>query len=173
MFTTYYCWQRVPRDARLISYFLSRFDRSLRKLRYGPEMWSLFEKGQLQTDTVLTGHYVDPTKEVDTAAVLREIQIAAREEAQKRGLSKYQKKQQSSNSYQRKPNDPKPLTEDEVRRLDEIDAKKSYERSAKKAEQRRSRNSRHNNKKRGSSSHSHRNSNGGNRKFQHKKKFRK
>lgn len=160
------------RDVKNVTYFLSRFDRSLRKLRYGPEMWSLFDKGELQPDTVLTGYYVDPTKEVDTAAVLREIQIAAREEAQKRGLSKYQKKQQSSNSFQRKPNDPKPLTEEEVRRLDEMDAKKASERSAKKAEQRRSRNSRQHNNKKGSS-HSNRNSNGGNRKFQHKKKFRK
>ena len=112
------------RDVKNITFFLSRFDRNLRQLRYGPEMWSLFEKGELKPDTELTGHFVDPIKEVDTESVLREIQAAAREEAQKRGISKYAKKQQSTQKFSFKSNDPKPLTTEELEKLDALDTNK-------------------------------------------------
>ena len=83
------------RDVKNVTYFLSRFCRRLRKCKYGPEMWALYEKGKLTPETVLTGRYVRKENSVDTNAILREIQAVAREEAQKRdrlGLSKYAKK---------------------------------------------------------------------------------
>ena len=84
--------QKCIKYVKNITYFLSRFNRRLRKLRYGPEMWDLYEKGKLTPETVLTGRFNRSNKEVDTNAILREIQAVAREEAQKRerlGLSKY------------------------------------------------------------------------------------
>jgi RIO kinase 1 len=156
------------RDVKNITKFLSRFDRNLRKLRYGPEMWSMFEKGELQPDSVLTGHFVDPTREVDTEAVLREIQIAAREEAQKRGLSKYAKKQQTTKkSSTLRSNDPKPLSEDEVKKMDALDARKSDQRRSKKFKKRNN----HDKNKPNFNSKNNKNS-GNNKRFQHKRKFR-
>ena len=83
------------RDVKNLTFFLSRFCRRLKKRKYGPEMWDLYQDGKLTPETVLSGRYVPPNKRVDTNAVLREIQATAREEAQKRarlGPSKYAKK---------------------------------------------------------------------------------
>jgi RIO kinase 1 len=83
------------RDVKNITFFLGRFNRRLKKFRYGPEMWSLYENGKLTPETKLTGRFVRKQNNVDTNDILREIQAAAREEAQKRerlGLSKYAKK---------------------------------------------------------------------------------
>ena len=83
------------RDVKNITYFLGRFNRRLKKYRFGPEMWALYENGKLTPETKLTGKFVRKQNHVDTNAILREIQAAAREEAQKRerlGLSKYAKK---------------------------------------------------------------------------------
>jgi RIO kinase 1 len=80
------------RDVNNLRLFLSRFSRRLRKLKYGQEMWALYDKGTLEPDTVLTGKFQESTKKADSEALLREIQAAAREAAAKReeiGVSKY------------------------------------------------------------------------------------
>ena len=80
------------RDVNNLRHFLSRFSRRLKKLKYGQEMWDLYEKGVLEPDTVLTGVFKESGKKADNEAILREIQAAAREAAAKReavGISKY------------------------------------------------------------------------------------
>jgi RIO kinase 1 len=52
--------------------------------QYGPEMWSLYEHGLLQPDTVLSGHYQHKAGAVDLRAVMREIDDARAEEAARR-----------------------------------------------------------------------------------------
>ena len=96
----------------------------------------MFEKGELKPDTKLTGHYVDSTRAVDTESVLREIQAAAREEAQKRGLSKYaQKNKDNAKSFQLRSNDPKPLTEEQSKKIEEQESEKRRKRQQKRREQ--------------------------------------
>jgi RIO kinase 1 len=52
--------------------------------QYGPEMWSLYEHGLLQPDTVLTGRYTHKAGAVDLQAVMREIDDARAEESARR-----------------------------------------------------------------------------------------
>jgi RIO kinase 1 len=80
------------RDVRNLSHFLGRFSRRLRRLKYGQEMWALYEQGDLDKDTVLTGRYKPKDIKVDDEALLRQIQAEAREAANlqsKIGISKY------------------------------------------------------------------------------------
>ena len=48
---------------------------------YGPELWSLYERGALQPDTPLTGRYERQQGAVDLSGVLREIDDARAEES--------------------------------------------------------------------------------------------
>lgn len=85
------------RDVRNITHFMGRFAPHLKKRRYGEEMWDIYENGKLTPKTVLTGRYNPKSKKVDEEALVREIQAAAREAAQRReeqGMSKYAKKAQ-------------------------------------------------------------------------------
>lgn len=80
------------RDVNNLKHFFGRYSRKLLCLKYGPEMWDLYEKGTLEPDTVLTGIFHVSKKKVDSNAILREIQDAAREESERQesvGVSKY------------------------------------------------------------------------------------
>jgi RIO kinase 1 len=80
------------RDVSNLKHFFARYSRNLLRLKYGPEMWDLYEKGKLEPNTVLTGVFHVSKKKVDSEAILREIQAAAREEAARQesvGISKY------------------------------------------------------------------------------------
>ena len=81
------------RDVTNLTNFLGRFAPHLRKRRYGPEMWALYERGELKPDTRLTGRFKRSTRKTDTRSVLEEIQFAAREAAAQQeargGPSKY------------------------------------------------------------------------------------
>lgn len=60
------------RDVRNItSHF--RFGRKLKDLRFGHEMWDLYERGALTPDTVLTGKFKLPKHEVDAERLLDEM----------------------------------------------------------------------------------------------------
>ena len=69
------------RDVGNLRDFFGRNDPALLKTDYGPEIWSLFERGALSPDTVLTGRYDAPVGAVDLRAVMREIDDARDEEA--------------------------------------------------------------------------------------------
>src|SRR5688572_1121913 len=67
------------RDVNKIRSTLAFFAPELELLHYGEEMWALFEKGELQPETVLTGHFEFDTAEADVGAVLMSIEDARQE----------------------------------------------------------------------------------------------
>jgi RIO kinase 1 len=69
------------RDVGNLRDFFGRFAPELLKTAYGPEIWSLFERGALHVETVLTGRYEHKQGAVDLSGVLREIDDARAEEA--------------------------------------------------------------------------------------------
>ncbi|MEE2750591.1 MAG: PA4780 family RIO1-like protein kinase [Myxococcota bacterium] len=69
------------RDVKNITMFMARFAPRLRRLKYGPEMWALYERGELTPETILTGQFKRSEQQTDTRSVLDEIQDAAREAA--------------------------------------------------------------------------------------------
>jgi RIO kinase 1 len=72
------------RDVDNLRHFFGQFAPELRATEYGPELWTLYQRGALQPDTPLTGRYERASAPVDLAAVLREIDDARAEEAAKR-----------------------------------------------------------------------------------------
>ena len=67
------------RDVNKIRSTLAFFAPELELLHYGEEMWALFEKGELQPETVLTGRFEFSTAEADVGAVLMSIEDARQE----------------------------------------------------------------------------------------------
>jgi RIO kinase 1 len=72
------------RDVGNLRDFFGRFAPALLATAYGEEIWSLYERGMLQTGTPLTGRYTAPTRAVDVGGVLREIDDAKAEDAARR-----------------------------------------------------------------------------------------
>jgi RIO kinase 1 len=68
------------RDVQNLADFFGQFAPQLKQTRYGPEIWDLYESGELTPDTVLTGEAEEDTHEADLVSVLREIEDARREE---------------------------------------------------------------------------------------------
>ena len=73
----------LVRDVRNLQSFFSRWVPGLRKLRYGEEIWDLYEEGNLTPESKLTGKAKKRGK-ADTESVLREIEAAVREERARR-----------------------------------------------------------------------------------------
>ena len=71
------------RDVDNLTGTLARFAPDLRQTRYGQELWSLFKRGELHPDTVLTGEFVDDDSAVDIEVVQQVIEDA-REEDERR-----------------------------------------------------------------------------------------
>jgi len=69
------------RDVINLRDFFGRFAPELLTTDYGPEIWDLYERGMLKTDTVLTGRYEQKAGAVDLSSVMREIDDARAEEA--------------------------------------------------------------------------------------------
>ena len=72
------------RDVDNLRRFFGRFAPELAGTDYGKEIWALYQAGTLDTDTALTGQYVQDEKAVDLEAVMREIDDARFEEAARR-----------------------------------------------------------------------------------------
>jgi RIO kinase 1 len=68
------------RDIDNLTGTLARFAPDLRQTRYGQELWSLFKRGELNTDTVLTGEFVDDDSAVDIEGVQQEVEDARDED---------------------------------------------------------------------------------------------
>jgi RIO kinase 1 len=77
------------RDVRNLADFFGRFAPELLHTQYGPEIWQLYEHGQLQVDTPLTGRFQGPKGAVNLQAVLREIDDTKEEEVQRRQRQAY------------------------------------------------------------------------------------
>ena len=72
------------RDVDNLRDFFGRSAPALLATAYGPEIWALFEKGLLRTDTALTGQFAAPKGPVDLGSVVREIDDAKAEDAARR-----------------------------------------------------------------------------------------
>ena len=72
------------RDVANLRDFFGQFAPALLKTDFGPEIWSLYQKGLLSIETPLTGHYERAHADVDMQAVLREIDDARAEDAARR-----------------------------------------------------------------------------------------
>ena len=69
------------RDVDNLRHYFGRFAPELLATEYGPEIWTLYERGALLPDTPLTGRYEQQPGAVDLSGVLREIEDARFEEA--------------------------------------------------------------------------------------------
>jgi RIO kinase 1 len=63
----------LKRDVDNITAYFSRFAPQLASTQFGREIWSLYERGALREDSVLTGHVAADTRPADVAGVMREI----------------------------------------------------------------------------------------------------
>jgi len=71
----------LERDVANLRNYFGRFAPDLLTTEYGREVWSLYERGLLTTDTVLTGRFNPKLKPVDLESVLLGIEDARFEEA--------------------------------------------------------------------------------------------
>lgn len=69
------------RDVGNLRDYFGRYAPELLDTRYGPEIWDLYERGALTTDTALTGHFEEKAGTVDLVSIMREIDDARAEEA--------------------------------------------------------------------------------------------
>jgi RIO kinase 1 len=72
------------RDVGNLRDFFGQFAPMLLKTDFGPEIWSLYQAGLLDNETVLTGRFERAHADVDMQAVLREIDDARAEDAARR-----------------------------------------------------------------------------------------
>jgi len=72
------------RDVENLRHFFGRFAPDLLATDFGHEIWGLYERGLLQPDSALTGHFEKPKGPADVGSVLREIDDAKAEEAARR-----------------------------------------------------------------------------------------
>jgi len=75
------------RDVENLRNFFGATAPELLATNYGPEIWDLYQRGLLATDSVLSGQFARPAGAVDMDGVLREIDDARAEEARRRLLS--------------------------------------------------------------------------------------
>lgn len=74
----------LERDVANMRRYYGQYAPELLASRYGDEMWTLFENGELQADTPLTGKFKENNEAADVDGVLLEIKnILAEEESRK------------------------------------------------------------------------------------------
>ena len=72
------------RDVGNLRGFFGRFAPELLATEYGPEIWDLYRRGLLTTETELTGRFMPDKSNVDLVSVMREIRDAQSEDEAKR-----------------------------------------------------------------------------------------
>ena len=70
----------LKRDADNMTRYYRQYAPELIKSQYGKEIWALFENGELQPETELTGHYAENTQAADVDGVMLEIKSIIEEE---------------------------------------------------------------------------------------------
>jgi len=80
-------FEMLDRDVRNVTTTLGRFAPELLDTQYAPEMWSLFELGELKPETQLTGLFAKDETVTDVGEVMLAID-EAREEAIRRELGR-------------------------------------------------------------------------------------
>jgi RIO kinase 1 len=71
----------LERDVNNLANFFGTHAPELLGSQYGAEIWNLYEAGLLTPETALTGWVAPPDAPADVGAVLREIELARQEEA--------------------------------------------------------------------------------------------
>jgi len=71
------------RDVNNMRQYYAQFAPSLASTRYGEEIWSIFESGELTPKTKLTGKFTDSEVSADVDMVLHEINAAREEELER------------------------------------------------------------------------------------------
>lgn len=66
----------LTRDVDNITQYYAQFAPELANSQYAKEIWALFEAGNLNPETALTGTFIEEEHEVDLNAVLDEINVA-------------------------------------------------------------------------------------------------
>lgn len=74
----------LQRDVNNMTEYYGQFAPELLATRYAEEMWALYEDGDLNEDTVLTGEFADSGQSADVDSVLLEIKAVMAEEAERR-----------------------------------------------------------------------------------------
>ena len=74
----------LQRDVRNMTEYYGQFAPELKTTHYAEEMWALFESGELEADTPLTGHFDFPDDEADVDTVLEEIKDVEEQERKAR-----------------------------------------------------------------------------------------
>lgn len=69
------------RDVENLATYFGEFAPELLTTNYGMEIWLLYQSGQLNPESVLTGHFEYIEKTIDLQSVLREINDTLKEEA--------------------------------------------------------------------------------------------
>ena len=72
------------RDVTNLRDFFGQFAPELRHTHFGAEIWDLYQRGALEPEVALTGHFVPPKKAVDVGGLMREIDDARDEDAARR-----------------------------------------------------------------------------------------
>ena len=72
------------RDVKNLANYFGQFAPELKDTHYGPEIWSLFESGDLTPDVKLTGKAPKYKGKLDVDAVLAEVEFAKSEEMERR-----------------------------------------------------------------------------------------
>ena len=72
------------RDVDNLRHFFGGFAPELLRTDFGLELWSLYERGVLTNDVVLTGRFERKVGAVDVSGVIREIDDARAQEAARR-----------------------------------------------------------------------------------------
>jgi RIO kinase 1 len=73
----------LERDVENITNYYGQFAPELLKAQYAKEIWALYEEGNLELDSKLTGQFEESTHTADVDAVLEEIETVMLEEQQR------------------------------------------------------------------------------------------
>ena len=73
----------LERDVANLATYFSRFAPQLLDRQFGKEIWALYQAGLLRPDTALTGHVEIDNRPADVGAVIRELQLARKEEEER------------------------------------------------------------------------------------------
>ena len=74
----------LERDVDNMAIYFGHFAPELLKTDYGKEIWELYESGNLQPDTPLTGHFERSTVNADVAEIMQVIDDAREQEIERR-----------------------------------------------------------------------------------------
>jgi RIO kinase 1 len=74
----------LTRDVNNLKHYFGRFAPSLLSTQYAPEIWDLYQRGELTPDTELSGRFKAVEKKADLSGVFREIKSAQSDELARR-----------------------------------------------------------------------------------------